>query len=69
MGPKLEDMQKVFNLGAELIENNQKIAVQEEKAKGIKDVIKAFKERNEEIMNEMEVRTGDQETFDLGEGN
>jgi NCAIR mutase (PurE)-related protein len=67
MGTSEQDKEKVFNLSKEMIENNQHIDNQREKMKGIKGAIKAFQERNEAIVNEIEVRTGDQELFDLEE--
>ena len=49
----------VYTLTKELCDNNQAIDNIKEKMKGNKDSIKAYDERNESIMDELRVRTED----------
>ena len=56
----MAELAKVFKLATEMAVNNQKIAEQIAKQKGIKDAVKAYQERNEAIVDEMAVHTEDE---------
>jgi len=54
---------KVFGLTKEMCSNNREVANLLNKIKGIKDTIKAIGERNEAIMDELNVHTEDEDLY------